>query len=266
MMGVNTVRLQHKLTEYSNKFTALAQSYDGTKEHGLELENVLDHYAAFVTDSENLQAWAEIEEKHAAGLDGLADAVRAASAQCVANMEKYRAWRLLSGTDDRTGYFSNIESCIETEFGSFQITPNSKVLMIGSGSFPMTPLLIAKRTGAEVVGIDIDEEAIELGRKVVAVLGSGLNIRLEGASVEQLEITREATHIVFSSTVAGKYDLLDRLHAVTNSGVVVAMRYGNRLKSLFNYPMQEVNRGKWRLADHIQHAGHVFDIALYVKA
>jgi ubiquinone/menaquinone biosynthesis C-methylase UbiE len=192
--------------------------------------------------------------------------LRTKSAACVAIMEKYRALKLLSGNTDRSGYFKNIESCIEEEFGSFRVTAESKVLMIGSGSFPMTPLLIAKRTGAEVVGIDIDEEAVELGRKVVERLGSGLRIRLENALIEHLDVTKDATHIIFSSTVANKYDLLDQLHSLTNEQVIVAMRYGDRLKSLFNYPMREADARRWRLVETVLRPDHVFDIALYEKA
>lgn len=162
-------------------------------------------------------------------------------------------------------YFKNIESCIEEEFGSFRITSESKVLLVGSGSFPMTPLLIAKRTGAEVVGIDIDDEAIQLGRNVVERLGSGLNIRLEKLSVEDLDFTKDVTHVIFSSTVESKYDILDQLYELTNDHVVVAMRYGNQLKSLFNYPLREVDEEKWKLVEHIIRPEHVFDIALYKK-
>jgi histidine 2-aminobutanoyltransferase len=46
----------------------------------------------------------------------------------------------------------------------------------------------------------------------------------------------------------------------------VAMRFGDRLKSLFNFPMLQVDQRKWRLVDTIRRPEQVFDIALYVKA
>ncbi len=180
-------------------------------------------------------------------------------------MEKYRALKLQNGDVEIADYFKNIEECIEKEFGRFHVTADSKVLLVGSGSFPMTPLLIAKKTGAEVVGIDIDEEAILLGRNVVEKLGAGLKIRLEQTFAEDLPYTQDATHIIFSSTVSNKYDLLDQLHTLTNEHVVVAMRYGNELKSLFNYPMRETNSSKWKMVDNILRPHDVFDIALYQK-
>ena len=116
-----------------------------------------------------------------------------------------------------------------------------------------------------MIGVDIDEEAVVLGRKVVDLLGIGLKIRLEKASVEEIDDVKEATHIIFSSTVEHKYDLLDQLHSLTNERVVVAMRYGNQLKSLFNFPMREVDEKKWKLVENILRPKQVFDIALYAK-
>ncbi len=107
----------------------------------------------------------------------------------------------------------------------------------------MTPLYIARRTGASVVGVDIDPEAVELGRQVATIVASDdLDIRLEKTPVQDLAFAREASHVIFSSTVAVKYDLLHKIHSSTRDDVVVAMRCGDHLKSLFNYPMREVDR------------------------
>jgi histidine 2-aminobutanoyltransferase len=262
----NPEQFLRQLTAYQARFAALEGGYDGTLAHSAELAAAIDAYSALITDERNAEAWVRLEREASREIAELTGIIRKTSARCVAIMEKHRARRLLRGEADGTDYFSNIESCIEQEFGSFRVAFDSKVLMIGSGAFPMTPLYISRRTGAEVIGIDIDEEAVELGRQVVERLGSGLRIRLSSAFIEQLEDIRDVTHVIISSTVAIKYELLDRLHALTNPDVVVAMRYGNRLKSLFNYPMQEVDLAKWSLADALLRPGQVFDIALYTKA
>ncbi|WP_342552629.1 methyltransferase domain-containing protein [Paenibacillus sp. FSL R7-0652] len=262
---ITLIHLETRLRVFAEQFGKLAVRYDKTLEHSAELEAVINEYSRFVTDPDHKIAWGMLGQAELEELDPLVQALRDQSAQCVAIMEKYRALKLQHGEVQIADYFKNIEECIDKEFGSFQVTPQSKVLLVGSGSFPMTPLLIAKRTGAEVVGIDIDAEAITLGRKVVETLGAGLNIRLEQQLLEDLAYTRQATHIIFSSTVANKYDLLDQLYALTNEQVVAAMRYGNELKSLFNYPMKETDGSKWRLADNILRPHDVFDIALYQK-
>ncbi|MGG4146653.1 methyltransferase domain-containing protein [Paenibacillus algorifonticola] len=254
---------EQSLTLFRERFTDLVKRYDGTSHNSSELERVIDDYSTFILDEGNKASWEALERQAGNELPLLLADLRKMSSLCVAIMEKYRALKLLDGKVDNTDYFKNIESCIEQEFGSFQVTADSTVLLVGSGSFPMTPLFIAKRTGAQVIGIDIDEEAIELGRKVIHKLGSELNIRLEKAFVEQLDVIKDVTHIIFSSTVSNKYELLDQLYELTNEQVVVAMRYGDQLKSLFNYPMQVVNEGKWRLVDTVLRPDHVFDIALY---
>lgn len=264
MNALKTV--QEYLSEYLEKFDFLAGKYDHTINNCSELEILIDNYSKFITNEKNKEAWKQLELQESSELNQLVVDLRKKSALCVAIMEKYRALKLMNGNAQMTDYFKNIESCIEKEFGSFQITSESKVLLVGSGSFPMTLLLIAKRTGAEVVGIDIDDEAIQLGLNVVEKLGNELSIRLEKILVENLDFTKDATHIIFSSTVENKYDILDQLHTLTNENVVVAMRYGDKLKSLFNYPMREVDGQKWKIVEEILRPDHVFDIALYKKA
>lgn len=263
---MNPQQLKQQLTTFRDRFVHAASRYDATFSHSPELERTLDDYSAFITDERYQRMWLSLQPQTLAALRPITDELRQSSALCVAIMEKYRALKLLNEGDIRNDYFYHIEASIEKEFGSFRVTGDSKVLLVGSGSFPMTPLLIAKRTGAEVIGIDIDGEAVELGRKVVEKLGRGLNIRLEYKPLERLASIGEATHIIFSSTVSVKYDLLDWLHAAARPDVVAAIRYGDGLKSLFNYPSQEVDRSKWRLAESATLPGHVFDVALYRKA
>jgi hypothetical protein len=254
------------LIEYRQRFSALAQGYDGSTRRAAELEQLMGEYSAFVTDEHNRAPLTALEREGPADFAGLVADLRTHSAQCAAIMEKYRALDLLDGHARSAGYFDNVESCIEQEFGAFQLTSASTVLLVGSGAFPMTPLYVAERIGACVVGVDIDAEAVELGRRVVQRLGGGLDIRLENVPVESLPFTGEATHVIFSSTVEAKYDLLDLLHSRTRDEVVVAMRFGDGPKSLFNFPMRQVDQRKWRLVDTIRRPEQVFDIALYVKA
>jgi histidine 2-aminobutanoyltransferase len=253
------------LGEYRQRFTAAADAYDGSTERATNLEEVMADYSTYVTDERNVAPFAEIGQARTAAAAGLVTDLRVQSARCAGVMEKYRALRLLNGHAGSVGYFANVESCIEEEFGAVRPTRDSRLLLIGSGSFPMTLLNVAERTGASTVGVDIDSEAVGLGRRVVQLLGGDLGIALENAPAEDLPFTRNATHIVISSTVEAKYQILHRLHSVTRDDVVVAMRFGDGLKSLFNYPMQEVDRDRWRLIETIRRPGQVFDIALYAK-
>ena len=258
--------LLRSLHEYRRRFVAAADGYDGSTRCAADLEDVMADYSVFVTDVRNEVPFLALEQEGSPGTAELVGDLRAQSARCAAVMEKYRALRLLDGTEGAAGYFANVESSIAEEFGALAPTPHSSVLLVGSGSFPMTLLHVAERTGAPVAGVDIDQEAIALGRRVVQQLADSSDITLECRAIEDLPFTRRATHVVFSSTVEAKYGLLHRMHPLTRDDVVVAMRFGEGLKSLFNYPMQPVDPQRWRLVEAIRRPGQVFDIALYTKS
>lgn len=258
-------KLSVVLADYLQRFTTLVALHDESTDCAAELRQVMANYTTFVTDDRNEAPLDDIKRCGPADFADLVADLRMYSARGASIMEKYRAVNLLDGHAEVFGYFDNVESSIEEEFGAFQLTAASKVMLVGSGSFPMTPLYIAERTGASVVGVDVDYEAVDLGQRVIQLLGSALDITLENTPAEDLLFSREATHIIFSSTVEAKYDLLHLLHPLTRDDVVVAMRFGDGLKSLFNYPMQEVDPAKWRVAETVRRPNHVFDVALYVK-
>ncbi|MFY0516799.1 nicotianamine synthase family protein [Lysinibacillus sp. UGB7] len=228
-----------------------------------ELCGIIDDYSSFIINHDNDKQWNNLEQSIEILL--LIENLRNNSSICVQILEKYQALVLRHENEEITDYFRNIEDCIEKEFGGFQITSQSKVLLVGSGSFPITLLMIAERTGAEVFGIDIDDEAIQLGKHVVNKFGNHLPIQINNKSVGELAVIKQISHIIFSSTVSCKYDILEQLYDLTNKDVLIAMRYGNGLKSLFNYPMQKVDETKWHIVEKIMHPQCVFDVILYQK-
>jgi hypothetical protein len=263
--SAGALALLRSLHGYRRLFRAAADAYDGSTGRAAELERATADYAALVTDERNAALLAELDRDPSPGLPDLVADLRAQSARCAAVMEKYRALKLLAGRAETAGYFAGVESSIEEEFGALRPTATSTVLLIGSGAYPMTLLTVAGRTGAAAVGVDVDAEAVALGRRVVQLLGPGLGIALSHVRAGDLPPAREATHVVVSSTVAAKYDLLHRLHPATRPDVVVAVRFGDGLKSLFNYPMQEVDAERWRLDGVVHRRDRVFDVAVYVK-
>lgn len=230
-----------------------------------EAEKVLGEYTAFILEPENKKTWDQYIQKTSPEiLERIVNAQRE-SAHCVWAMEKYRAMALISTGDGTAEYFKNIEGCIEDEFGQFQADESSKILMIGVGAFPMTPLLIARNTGAKVVGVDIDEDAVAFAKKVIDILGQGLDIEVCLNHYSELSFTKEATHIIFASTIPEKFEILKDLYVLTNQDTVVIMRYGNGFKSLFNYPLMDMPEGSWRKAEVVCCEGNVFDVAIYKK-
>ncbi|WP_230874913.1 SAM-dependent methyltransferase [Lysinibacillus cavernae] len=228
-----------------------------------ELCELIDDYSSFIINFDNEKHWSNISQSNE--IISLIENLRTNSSVCVQIIEKYRAFVLEIENEEVTDYFRNIEDCIEKQFGDVQITSQSKVLLVGSGAFPITLLMVAERTGAQVFGIDIDDEAVQLGKHVVNQLGSHLSIQIDKKTVGELTVIKQISHIIFSSTVSSKYDILEQLYDLTNKDVLIAMRYGNGLKSLFNYPKQKVDATKWRIMENIKHPQSVFDVILYQK-
>lgn len=262
------------LSEYHQRFCRAADDYDGSGRAARSLEQLMADYSEFVLDHRTTAAWAALGASRSSAdsgpreskLDDLIDGLRDQSARCAAISEKYRAVDILNGGDHADGYFANVEACIESEFGALAPTAGDTVVLIGSGAVPMTLLAVAERTGASVAGVDIDPEAIELSRRVVRQVAPGLQVELHPARTHQTELARQASHIVISSTIRAKFDILDDLHAVVDQDCVIAMRFGNDAKSLFNYPLLETDPTRWRLLRTIRRPEHIFDVALYSKS
>lgn len=257
--------MELELATFYRNFVAHYQKVALNFESISELENEVDRFSRYILNESNtlrFHDWQTTQMRPPSIVPALADI----TAKCVKLMEVLRAKRLILGEQTDTTYFQNIEHCIQEEFGQFEITSNDTVLLVGSGAYPMTPIQIAKETGAKVVGIDIDAEAIDYGRQVIEALAPNEPIELYQTTVDQLPQIKDVTHVIFSSTVPVKYDILAQLYALTGPNTVVAMRYGNDLKSIFNYPKRDTNPKQWVCVDEVIQPNQIFDIAVYQKA
>lgn len=263
-MQQTMIEFEATLRRYYAQFEALYEAVQTDETAVEDLEQLIDEYSRYILDEQQATAylhWRTEQIEHDQLIKGLAGI----TARCVKLMEATRARRLIQGQTGVTGYFENIEQCILEEFGQFKITPNDTVLLVGSGAYPMTLVQIAQETGARVMGIDIDSEAVHYGQQVIDILAPDYPIEIHQKTVAELENIHEVTHVIFSSTVEMKYDILAELYDLTHQDIVVSMRYGNDLKSIFNYPKQETHPQYWTCVADITRDNQIFDIALYQK-
>lgn len=256
--------INKQLQDYLRQFETLYYQVLEDEHYIDALERLVDRYSQFIlnpTAKQQFEDWNSIEAK-----SSLTHQLQDITAQCVKQVEEVRAKRLLDGRASTTGYFDNIEQCIQEEFGQFHFGKGDKLLLVGSGAYPMTLVQVAKATGASILGIDIDSQAVDLGQQIVQLLAPNEDIEITNQTVDKIEDMQAITHIIFSSTIPVKYDILNQLHALTNDNVVVAMRYGDGFKALFNYPSQQTTETKWHCVEQLSRPNHIFDIALYRKA
>ncbi|SFL66497.1 Nicotianamine synthase protein [Paenibacillus sp. 1_12] len=207
------------------------------------LRTKLDGLCQFMSLNKNIKLWSvwsqhmEVQEQSVA--------LRETSIKALCNMEKYLSRRIGNHELNISDYIERLSQSVKAELESMQINHQSKVLFIGSGAFPVSALTIAQETGAEVMCLDIDMEAVELGRNTAAMSGLESRVAFTHKRLNELAFSKEATHVIVASLVKNKLEVLDELKQTVHSRVKIMLRYGNGLKSLFNYPLDEDLSGEW---------------------
>ncbi len=119
-------------------------------------------------------------------------------------------------------------------------------MFIGAGAFPVSAFAIAGVTSAEVLCVDIDEEAVRHGTKLARYLGMKETFRYANSHLSDPEFASAATHVFIASLVPEKLDILRELRSRVRTDCRIVVRYGNALKSLFNYPFDAGALTEWR--------------------
>ena len=207
------------------------------------LREKLDELCHFMTSEENARRWSMWESHDE--IKQLSGQLRESSVQALCNIEKYQSMCMRNDQLNISDYLNVLSSTVREEVKQFNIDCTSKVLFIGSGALPLSALLIAKESGAEVMCLDIDAEAVDLGRKLTECSGLESKVQFTSNSVKELEFLKKVTHILIASLVENKLELVDELKHMVNDNVKIVLRYGNGLKSLFNYPLEQDLSAEW---------------------
>ncbi|MBF0707743.1 hypothetical protein IQ283_14190 [Alkalihalobacillus hwajinpoensis] len=217
-----------------------AQEFDGCYDL---LKSKLDDLCAFINRKENIvkwNQWSELEE-----VQELSQQLRETSVNALCDVEKYQSIRAQQVGLPVGQYVSSLAQSVRDEYHNFGIHSESNVLFIGSGAFPTTALTIAKETGANVICLDIDHEAIELSREVARASGLEKQIAFLHGDITAQHEFETITHVFIASLVKDKLEVIDVLKEKVWEGTKVIVRFGNGLKSIFNYPIDEIITGNW---------------------
>jgi hypothetical protein len=83
--------------------------------------------------------------------------------------------------------------------------------------------------------------------------------------VNELAFSKEATHIIIASLVKNKLEVLEDLKSEANYDTKIVLRYGNGLKSIFNYPLDADLSGDW-VQSHVSQNEHIYDTMILQKS
>ena len=76
---------------------------------------------------------------------------------------------------------------MEKDGADLALTKNNKVILIGSGSIPITGIILNKKFGCKIVCVDLDIDAITLSRKVISTLGLDSNFQFICNDIKNIE-------------------------------------------------------------------------------
>ena len=252
--------LSLKVTEYEiNELSKFAKECDECYEL---LKVKLDSLHHFMTDPTNLHRWREWGEDK--DIVSLSEKLREASVQALCEMEKYQSLRTCNHQLNASEYITTLSQTVKQELDELHINENSKVLFIGSGAFPISALTIASEKNAEVHCIDIDEEAVEMGRKVSEITGLQETVRFSKSVRNDVPFAKRTTHVLIASLVRNKREVLNEIKDLLQPHTKVILRYGNGLKSIFNYPLEMKLTNDWELKN-VKRSEGIYDTMVLEK-
>ena len=247
--------LRHEITELS--------AFINESEFCYELLAIkLDDLSKFVVSEENDKQWKLWGEDTEIRM--YSEELRDASSKAICTIEKFQSFSTFTNQSDISGYMSDLCDSVKKELKIFEINLLSKVIFIGSGAFPISALTIAKHTGAEIICLDIDVEAVEMGENLAKLIGLESSVTFTNKTVSELDSVKDATHVIIASLVKDKIEVLEDLKFVLPEDAQVILRYGNGLKSMFNYPLNQDLSNDWNYIN-VEQGEHFYDTVVLKK-
>lgn len=215
----------------------------------------LDRLSAYILQEDNRRFWDHAEDESARDA---AAYMRHASAMALGALEKVRARDICSQNKTDSRYAALPSASLREEWNRLQEPREAKVMFIGAGACPVSAIKIAESASSEVLCVDIDEEAIRYGTDLARHLGLDDAFRYAKSHLSDLAFAASATHIFIASLVPEKLDILRELRPIFRADCRFVVRYGNGLKSLYNYPLDIDGLKDWR-AEALNGAGSIYD-------
>lgn len=129
--------------------------------------------------------------------------------------------KFLSAMPFKKAYINFFEKATLEEFEMVEINENDKILHVGCGPLPNTLISLAKHIEAKYFGIDKDEEAVKIARKIINEYG--LNIKIEKGDAINYPL-KDFDIIIVSYGVEPKEKIFERLKNDTKENVRIILR------------------------------------------
>ncbi len=111
----------------------------------------------------------------------------------------------------------------EKEIKKFELIKSKNILHIGCGAYPITALILAKKTSAKIVSIDKDPIAIKFANKVVIKKKLKNKIKIQRGTGQKYPVTNFDT-IILSSCSSPKKEILENIFKNANINTKIIVR------------------------------------------
>ncbi len=163
---------------------------------------------------------------------------------CIELIEKMTV-RTALAQDSVDRYLVNVSQSAVREAARLRLTHRSHVLFIGSGARPTSCHAISAAFGCKVVGIDTDLESVELAQAFSKSLAQSPRLSFQLGDGKDFD-PRGFSHIVVASLVKDKHGVLSHLSKTTRGMIPVALRFGEGLHQIINFPLPRIAPQPWK--------------------
>lgn len=116
-------------------------------------------------------------------------------------------------------YHRAYKAVIERELSMLSLKDGAKVLFIGSGAFPFTPLWLVTLQGCHVTAIDIDHYAVKRARRVVKKHSLDAFIDIHTTPLDNVNVSFDAAIIALQVTPLN--ETIEQLHTQGIKTIIV---------------------------------------------
>jgi hypothetical protein len=162
-------------------------------------------------------------------------------------------------------WYYKFEDLVKLEVKLANIDVNSKVLFIGSGPFPMSPILYQKHAGCQVVGLEKEAAYADTSRKLIQALGLTDSITIK-TGLGQEFINDSYTHVIAGLQALPKDVIFEQIHNQMPSGTTVICRVKSGFGSIFyDGTIEERLYDKYFTVEQRVHDRHMVIVPVLLK-
>lgn len=123
------------------------------------------------------------------------------------------------------GRLSKCNNLMTNEGKNLEINENSKVLILGIGSMPITAILYSLIFNCEIIGIDIDNKSLNLANKIMHDINMNAKYKFIHSDAFNIDFNiNDITHIVIAGHINNKNFLLQSLKEKINIHTKILVR------------------------------------------